>query len=156
MAHWAPGPPRPRAAILIFSISASCKRFAFARRFWNHIFTCVSVRRKDEENSALSAILRYCFSRNFFSSDRSCWVVKGVRGLRLGLCFRRLHLIRGGSLLSAIEKENKDIYKSLRVKIAKCIAKKKLQIKTKKKPMKSDLFDFCSLFQCYVCVCRGK
>lgn len=63
---------RPICAIRIFSISASCNRLALARLFWNQIFTCVSVRRSDDENSARSAMLKYCFSRNFFSSDRSC------------------------------------------------------------------------------------
>uniref|UniRef100_A0A8W7PCG5 Uncharacterized protein n=1 Tax=Anopheles coluzzii TaxID=1518534 RepID=A0A8W7PCG5_ANOCL len=74
---WAPG-ARPSAAILIFSSSASCRRFALARRFWNQILTWVSVSRSDELNSARSAMLRYCFSRNFFSSDSSCWVVNGA------------------------------------------------------------------------------
>lgn len=104
----APGAPLPSAAILIFSSSASCSRFAFARRFWNQIFTCVSVSRNDEENSARSAMLRYCFSRNFFSSDNSCCVVNGVRGFRFGLCFLRLHLIRGGSLLSGSTKKREN------------------------------------------------
>lgn len=44
----APPPPksakvggnRGRADNLSFSISASWRRFAFARRFWNHILTC--------------------------------------------------------------------------------------------------------------------
>lgn len=63
---------RPNAAILIFSISASCKRFALARRFWNQILTCVSVNLSDDENSARSAMLKYCFSRNFFSNDSNC------------------------------------------------------------------------------------
>lgn len=44
----APPPPnrakeggrRGRAESRSFSISASCSRFAFARRFWNQIFTC--------------------------------------------------------------------------------------------------------------------
>ena len=58
--------------------------------------TCVSVRCREDENSARSAMLRYCFSRNFFSRDNSCWVVKGVRGFRFGLCFLRLHLTGGG------------------------------------------------------------
>lgn len=58
--------------------------------------TCVSVRWRDDENSALSAIVRYCFSRNFFSSDNSCCVVNGVLGLRFGLCFRRVHLTGPG------------------------------------------------------------
>lgn len=59
--------------------------------------TCVSVRWREEENSALSAIVRYCFSRNFFSRDSSCCVVKGVRGFRFGLCFRNVHLICTGA-----------------------------------------------------------
>ena len=78
--------------ILIFSISDSWTRFDFARRFWNQILTWVSVRLRLFENSALSAIDRYCFSWNFFSSDVSCWVVNGVLGFRLGLCFLSAHL----------------------------------------------------------------
>lgn len=101
--------PRPKAAILIFSISASCSLFALARRFWNQIFTWVSVSLSDDENSARSAILRYCFSRNFFSSDSSCCVVNGVLGLRFGLCFLKLHFILGGSLLSVIKKKRKTL-----------------------------------------------
>ena len=77
-----------RADMRSFSISASCSRFCLARRFWNQIFTWVSVRLSWEENSARSAIDRYCFSLNFRSSERSCWVVKGVRGFRFVLCFR--------------------------------------------------------------------
>lgn len=61
------------------------------------IITCVSVSRSELENSALSAIDRYCLSLNFFSSASSCWVVKGVLGFLLGLCFLRLHLSLGGS-----------------------------------------------------------
>lgn len=80
---------------LSFSISASWSRFALARRFWNQIFTWVSVSRSELENSARSAMLRYCLSRNFFSRARSCCVVKGVRGFRFGLCFRRAHRTTG-------------------------------------------------------------
>ena len=78
---------------LILSISDSLSRLSFARRFWNQIFTWVSVRFNEALNSARSAILRYCFSLNFFSSARSCWVVKGVLGLRLGLCLRSVTLM---------------------------------------------------------------
>jgi hypothetical protein len=60
--------------------------------------TCVSVRLSEDENSALSAIDKYCFSRNFFSSATSCCVVNGVRGLRFGLCFRNVHFMGVGSL----------------------------------------------------------
>jgi hypothetical protein len=76
--------------------------------FWNQIFTCVSVSRRDEENSARSAMLKYCFSRNFFSSESNCCVVKGVRGLRFGLCFLKLHFKRGNSF-SVNRKEGKFI-----------------------------------------------
>lgn len=77
------------AAIFSFSSSASCSLLAFARRFWNQIFTCVSVRLSELENSARSAIDRYCFCRNFRSSASSWDVVNGVRGFRLVLCFLR-------------------------------------------------------------------
>lgn len=86
------------AANLNFSISASFKRFSFARLFWNQIFTWVSVRLRDDENSARSAIDKYCFALNFLSSDRSCWVVNGVRGFRLFLCLRRAHFIACGGI----------------------------------------------------------
>ncbi len=61
--------------------------------------TCVSVRFKLLENSALSAIDKYCLVLNLRSSARSCCVVKGVRGFLLLLCLRRAHLtaILGGS-----------------------------------------------------------
>lgn len=81
-----------RDAIFIFSSSASCSRFDFARRFWNQILTWVSVRLRDVENSARSAIERYWRSRNFRSRARSCWVVNGVRGFRFDLCLRSRHL----------------------------------------------------------------
>lgn len=103
--NWAPGPAAlPKAAIFIFSNSASCNRFALALLFWNHIFTWVSVSLSDEENSALSAILKYCFSLNFFSRESSCCVVNGVLGFLLGLCFLKLHLILGPSWLSENKK----------------------------------------------------
>ena len=85
----------PRVARRIFSISASFNLFSFARRFWNQIFTWVSVRFKEEENSARSAIERYCLVRNFFSNESNWDVVKGVLGLRFDLCFRRVHFTAG-------------------------------------------------------------
>lgn len=111
----APPPPnsakeggrRGRADSLSFSISASCNLFAFARRFWNHIFTCVSVSLSEEENSALSAMLRYCLSLNFFSKARSCCVVNGVRGLRFGLCLRSWQRTTGGPLGAPAEEETR-------------------------------------------------
>ena len=74
-------------ANLNLSSSDSWSRLVFARRFWNQILTWVSVSLSWAENSALSAMLKYCFSRNFFSNAFSCCVVNGVLGLRLGLCF---------------------------------------------------------------------
>ncbi len=74
-------------AIFSFSNSASCNLLDFALRFWNQIFTWVSVRLSEAENSARSAMERYCFCLNFFSNANSCWVVKGVLGFLLGLCF---------------------------------------------------------------------
>jgi hypothetical protein len=64
--------------------------------------TCVSVKSNDAENSARSAIVKYCLSRNFFSNDNNCEVVNGVRGFRFCLCLRNEHpfaLILGSSLL---------------------------------------------------------
>ena len=77
------------AAIFSFSSSASCSRLALARRFWNQILTWVSVRFRELENSARSAMERYCFWRNFLSRASSWDVVKGVRGFLLVLCLRR-------------------------------------------------------------------
>lgn len=81
------------AAIFSFSSSASCSLFALALRFWNQILTWVSVRFRELENSARSAMERYCFWRNLRSRARSWDVVKGVRGLRLVLCFRRVQVV---------------------------------------------------------------
>ena len=74
-------------AILSRSNSDSWTRFAFALLFWNHIFTWVSVKFNEAENSALSAIDRYCFCLNFLSRASNCWVVKGVLGFLFVLCF---------------------------------------------------------------------
>lgn len=89
------------AAIFSFSSSASCSLFAFALLFWNQILTCVSVKLRELENSARSAMDRYCFWRNFLSSARSWDVVNGVLGFLLVLCFLRgqaggLSLLGGG------------------------------------------------------------
>lgn len=53
--------------------------------------------RNELENSARSAILKYCLSRNFFSNASNCCVVNGVRGFRFGLCLRKLHFNFGPS-----------------------------------------------------------
>lgn len=81
------------AAILSFSSSASCSLLALALRFWNQILTWVSVRLRELENSALSAMDRYCFWRNLRSRASSCEVVNGVRGFLLVLCFLRVQAV---------------------------------------------------------------
>lgn len=92
------------AASFSFSSSASCSLLALARRFWNQILTWVSVRFSELENSALSAMERYCFCRNFLSRESSWEVVKGVLGFLLFLCFRRLHGVGLGSPGSRFKK----------------------------------------------------
>ena len=94
-------------ANLYFSNSASCSLLAFALLFWNQIFTCVSVKLSELENSALSAMDRYCFWRNLRSSASSCEVVKGVRGFRLFLCFLNAHV--DGLALPTDSKEIKQV-----------------------------------------------
>ena len=79
----------------------------------SNVITCVSVRCRELENSARSAILRYCFSLNFFSRLRSCCVVNGVLGFRFGLCFLRLHFNFGVSPLF----ESANIFKRHKLKI---------------------------------------
>ena len=56
--------------------------------------TCVSVRSSSFENSALSAIERYCFSLNFFSSEDNCAGVKGVLAF-LSFLWRRRAIATG-------------------------------------------------------------
>ena len=91
------------------SSSDSWRRFDLALRFWNQILTWVSVSLREAENSARSAMERYCLARNFFSRAASCWVVKGVLGLRLGLCFLRVPILMGpeGGLRVRSEKKRK-------------------------------------------------
>lgn len=80
-------------ANLNFSSSASWSLLALALLFWNQILTWVSVRLRELENSARSAMERYCFWRNLRSSARSWEVVKGVRGFLLFLCFLKVHWV---------------------------------------------------------------
>ena len=86
--------------LFLVLFSRKCAVIRTHRRFWNQILTWVSVSLSWLENSARSEMERYCFSRNFFSSEFSCWVVKGVRGLRVGLCFRRVHFSGPGGGLN--------------------------------------------------------
>lgn len=52
------GGSKGRADSRSFSISASCKRFAFARRFWNQIFTCNEIGKFD---------FRFCIELHYLS-----------------------------------------------------------------------------------------
>ena len=53
--------------------------FCFIRRFWNQIFTWVSLSCRDAAISTLRARVRYLLKWNSFSSSVSCLVVKLVR-----------------------------------------------------------------------------
>lgn len=53
--------------------------FCFMRRFWNQIFTWVSLSCRDAAISTLRARVRYLLKWNSFSSSVSCLVVKLVR-----------------------------------------------------------------------------
>lgn len=75
------------------------------------LITCVSVSLSELENSALSAILRYCLSLNFFSNASSCCVVNGVLGFLLGLCLRKAHRTIGGPGLELMPDKLAEIYK---------------------------------------------
>lgn len=96
------------AAILSFSSSASCSLLALALRFWNQILTWVSVRLRELENSALSAMDRYCFWRNLRSRASSWEVVNGVRGFLFVLCFLRVQAV---GLRCPARKENAGYHK---------------------------------------------
>lgn len=53
--------------------------FCFILRFWNQIFTCVSLSSRLAATSTLRARVRYLLKWNSFSSSVSCLVVKLVR-----------------------------------------------------------------------------
>jgi len=53
--------------------------FCFIRRFWNQIFTCVSLSWREAAISTRLARVRYLLKWNSFSSSVSCLVVKLVR-----------------------------------------------------------------------------
>ncbi len=57
--------------------------FCFMRRFWNQIFTCVSLSWRLLAISVRRARVRYLLKWNSFSSSVSCLVVKLVRGAPL-------------------------------------------------------------------------
>lgn len=56
--------------------------FHLARRFWNQIFTCTSLRRSADAIWLLSVRERYFFAWNSLSNSRSCSLVKAVRRRR--------------------------------------------------------------------------
>lgn len=57
--------------------------FCFIRRFWNQIFTCVSLSWRAAAISMRRARVRYLLKWNSFSSSVSCLVVKLVRPVLL-------------------------------------------------------------------------
>ena len=62
-------------------------RFHFARRFWNQIFTCTSLRPSLFANSDLSFKVRYFFDWNSCSNSCNWYVEKAVLRLRFPLDF---------------------------------------------------------------------
>lgn len=52
--------------------------FCFILRFWNQIFTCVSLSCSEAAISTLLALVKYLLKWNSFSSSVSCLVVKLV------------------------------------------------------------------------------
>lgn len=75
-------PPLPLVGALV-SAPGFCF-FHLVRRFWNHIFTWVSVKLKDSARLRRSHTDRYLVDLNLFSRATSCSYVNAVRAL-LGL-----------------------------------------------------------------------
>lgn len=64
---------------LTASKSAANCLFHLFRRFWNQIFTCVSVRCREAARPARSELLRYLFMSNVDSSWKTWLLLKTVR-----------------------------------------------------------------------------
>lgn len=62
---------------------ASWRRFVLYLRFWNHIFTWVSVSFKAVARSALSGPDRYFWWPNLLSNSKTCWLEKAALDLFL-------------------------------------------------------------------------
>lgn len=74
-------------AMLEASISAANWRFHLFRRFWNHIFTWVSVNRNEAASEARSEEERYRFISKVVSSWNTCDLENTVRVFFLRLTF---------------------------------------------------------------------
>lgn len=70
----------------------------FIRRFWNHVFTCVSLRLKADASSTLSGVERYLWAANLFSRPVSWGSLKTVRAFLRRQCFSALRDISLGEL----------------------------------------------------------
>lgn len=68
--------------------------FHFVRRFWNQIFTCVSVRLNESAKFSLSQTDRYLVLLNLFSKATSCSYVKAVLALLGFPSFERSEAVR--------------------------------------------------------------
>ena len=58
--------------------SDTCCFLHFILRFWNQVFTCVSLSSRRPASSMRSGTLRYFFSANFVSSPSNCFSVNTV------------------------------------------------------------------------------
>jgi len=80
---WSGGPPPP-VKVGSGGINPSFMRFfCFIRRFWNQIFTCVSLSCSAPAISILLARVRYLLKWNSFSNSVNIFVVKLVRPVLL-------------------------------------------------------------------------
>lgn len=70
----------------------------FILRFWNHVFTCVSLRLKADASSTRSGVERYLWAANLFSRPVSWGSLKTVRAFLLLQCFNALREISLGEL----------------------------------------------------------
>lgn len=60
----------------------------FMRRFWNHVFTCVSLRPSADASSTLSGVERYLWASNLFSNPVSWGSLNTVLAFRRRQCLR--------------------------------------------------------------------
>ena len=66
-------------SIFSFLTGVGFSFFVFMRRFWNHVFTCLSDRFSNIESSILLSLVIYRFLWNSFSSSKICLLEYDVR-----------------------------------------------------------------------------
>lgn len=73
--------PKSFAGTAVFrkTVPAFSRFFCFILRFWNQIFTWVSLSSRIAATSTRRALVRYLLKWNSFSSSVSCFVLKLVR-----------------------------------------------------------------------------